>query len=196
MHNHSSISYSYTLRSSKDRPPFGPLTAPPTGGIFPTDFSSHTPSADCLLAIADVTVDPLQVAMFFVSPTEAGFVGWSRRPTHAEALTLPAASSSGFSISQNPRFSRGTPDCFRHVTVESTQWAAAFIQEAGNWGCHVCCLLTPHPLRLYSPTGCQFVPSTLYVRPMSLRPASFNPPLRNESLPFATFHVTYPLGLD
>jgi hypothetical protein len=127
-----------------DRPPFGPLTVPHQGGIFPTDFSSRMPSADCLLAIADVAADPLQAAMFFVSPTEVGLVSRSRRPLHAEALVSRLPPVRRF-ILQSLRLSRGTPDCFRHVTVESTEWAAAFIQEAGNWGCHVCCLLTPHP---------------------------------------------------
>jgi hypothetical protein len=194
MHSHSLISYSYTLRPSMSRPPFGPLTVPPSGGIFPTDFSSHTPSADCLLAIADVAADPLRAVASICVPL-AGLAKRSRRPSRAEALVSRCASSPAL-FSQYRRISRGTPCCFQYVTVESTEWAAAPFKELVT-GAAVCVAFSPHiHPRLYSPTGCQFVPSTLYVRPISLRPASFNPSLRNESLPFATFHVTYLLGLD
>ena len=35
--------------------------------------------------------------------------------------------------------------CFQYVTVECTGLGCCLIKEADNWGCHVCCLLTPHP---------------------------------------------------
>ena len=50
--------------------PVGPRTfpafdGPAQCGIFPTDFSSTAPSADCLLAIADIAADPLSGSALF-----------------------------------------------------------------------------------------------------------------------------------
>src|SRR6056297_4233836 len=87
--------------------------------FFPTDFSSTMPSADFPLAIAGVATDPLQGAVFFVSP-KTGLVLRSRRPFHAEAL-----------ISRLPLFRHRScrtvgspgvlPCCFPCVTVRSTK---------------------------------------------------------------------------
>jgi hypothetical protein len=65
------------------------------------------------------------------------------------------------------------------------------LRGAGNRGCHVCCLLTPHPSTPVLIGGLSVHPPALFVRPISLRRASFNPPLQDESLPSATLHVTY-----
>lgn len=172
------------------RLPFGPLTVPTQVGIFPTDFSSHMSSADFPLAIADVAADPLR-AVAFVRVPLAGLVRRSRQPIHAEALMSRCASFPA-SFSQSHRLSRGTPDCFQYVTVKSTEWAAVpTFAGTDNWGCRVCCLLTPHPSTPILTDGASVRPSTLCVRPISLRSASFNPPLRNESLRRATLHAIY-----
>ncbi len=72
--------------------PFRPSTVPTYAGIFPTDFSSTMPSADCLWALGDIAAAPLQAAVFFVSPAEARFVGRSRRPAHAKDVVQPVSS--------------------------------------------------------------------------------------------------------
>lgn len=92
-------------------------------GIFPTDFSSTMPSADCLAAIADIAADPLRGAVFFCVPL-SGLVNRSRQPIRAEALVSRCATLPAF-YSQSRRLSRGSPGCFRCVTVESTEWAVA-----------------------------------------------------------------------
>jgi len=140
------------------------------------------PSADCLAALADIAADPLWAVAFFCVPL-SGLVGRLRRLVHAEALVSRCASLPAF-FPQSRRLSRGTPGCFRYVTVESTGWAVA-PPGAGNRGCHVCCLLTPQPSTPVLTGGASVLPPALFVRPISLRPASFNPPLQDESLPSA-----------
>lgn len=139
----------YLLTTPSGRSPFGPSTVPASAGIFPTDFSSTMTAADCLVAIADVAANPLRAVALFVSPTEVGLVRRSRRPPHAEALISRCASFPAL-FSQSHRPSRGTPCCFRYVTVESTGLGCCpstrfRLPGTDNWGCHVCCLLTPHP---------------------------------------------------
>ena len=113
-------------------------------------------SADCLVAIADVAADPLRAVVLFVFPL-SGLVRRLRRPLHAEALVSRLASSPAL-FSQSHGLSRGTPCCFRHVTVESTERAAASLERLVT-GAAMCVAFSPHIRpRLYSPTGGQFSP--------------------------------------
>ena len=81
----------------------------------------------------------------------------SRQPPHAEAL-VSRCTSCPASFSQYRGISRGTPCCFRHVTVESTERAAAPLKKLVT-GAAMCVAFSPHIRpRLYSPTGGQFSP--------------------------------------
>ena len=100
-----------------------PLTFPAFDGLtryelFPTDFSSTMPSADCPLALANLTARLLRVSVIFVS---------SHSRTHGPATaTCPCQGilDAGFLIpatfSQSLGLSRGNPDYFPCVTVGST----------------------------------------------------------------------------
>ena len=150
-------------------------TRPCVAAFFPTDFSSTVPSADCPSAIAAVAGDPLRGVVFFCVPL-AGLVMRLRQPLHAEALVSRCASFSGLS-SRRAWGSPGVfPGCFRCVTVESTGLSCCLIEEAGNWGCHVCCLLTPQSSSPVLADGASVLPPTLFVRPTFLSPASSRPP--------------------
>ena len=122
-------------------------------------------AADCPLAIAGVAADPLRVVAFIRVP-RSGLVRRSRQPIHAEALVSRCASFLFFFpvfFSQYRGLSRGTPCCFRYVTVESTERADALRRVCACsglvTGAAVCVAFSPliRP-RLYSPTGGQFYP--------------------------------------
>ena len=124
--------------------------------IFPTDFSSTMTAADCPLAIAGVAADPLRGVVGVRVPL-AGLVLRPRRPIHAEALVSRCASVPAF-VSQYRGLSRGTPCCFRYVTVESTERAVVPFKGLVT-GAAMCVAFSPHiHPRLYSPTGGQFLP--------------------------------------
>ena len=85
---------------------------------------------------------------------------------------------------------RGTPCCFRYVTVESTEWAVAPFKEPVT-GAAMCVAFLPriHP-RLYSPAGRQFTRLHCAFGPyLCVQLPSTRP--QDESLPSATLHATY-----
>jgi hypothetical protein len=147
------------------------------------------PSADCLVAIDGIATAPLQGVVLFVFPVESGLVSRSRRPAHAQGVGQPVPCLSGV-VSCRAIGSPGVlPCCFPCVTVRHTR---GDITITGG----LPIVLHPRPCSscLYLPTGCQSpIPSTLYDRPACLLPASFNPPLRNESLPSATLRRYLPV---
>jgi len=85
---------------------------------------------------------------------------------------------------------RGTPCCFRYVTVESTEWAVAPFKEPVT-GAAMCVAFSPHiHPRLYSPAGRQFTRLHCAFGPyLCVQLPSTRP--QDESLPSATLHATY-----
>ena len=127
------------------------------------------PSADCPSAIASLTARTLRGVASFVSSSSRTRTA-VRQLQHAEVLVnrLP---HSGVFYSQSLGLSRGTPDCFRCVTVEST-WRAAVRYRTGNKAFPI--VLHPHPAYA-SPVSTGRVSvhlPTLYVRPTSSSRAS------------------------
>ena len=166
------------------RLPFGPLTVPTSAGIFPTDFSSHTSSADFLAAIADITADPLRSIVSFVSP---------RLRTHGSArlTSLPRHCSAGLPLLRRSfRRAVGSPGvlpcCFQCVTVRSTR---GNISIAGG----LIYVLKPRPCssRLYLPTGGQFFP-VYSVRSARIFASGFLQPALTERI--SAFHYTSALS--
>ncbi len=96
-------------------------------GIFPTDFSSTMPSADCPSATTRLATRALQVASSVLCPLSGShprvWLTVVRR-----GIGKPGASFRHF-FSQNLGLSRGTPDYFPCVTVEYTAWAAASMKR-------------------------------------------------------------------
>ena len=110
-------------RSIRIRSPFRPSTGSPIRELFPTDFSSTMPSADCPSATACLATRPLQVARSLLcSLSGSRSRVW---PTTARrGIDQPVASFRHFFL-QSLGLSRGSPDYFPCVTVEYTAWAAA-----------------------------------------------------------------------
>jgi hypothetical protein len=88
--------FHYHLAVHLEPLPFRPSTVPTYAGIFPTDFSSTMPSADCLLAMADIAADPLRaVAYFCVS--RYGTRDAAATAASCRGIDKPVASLSGVS---------------------------------------------------------------------------------------------------
>ena len=83
------------------------------------------PSADCPSALANLAARPLRVAKCVCVPV-AGLVPHPPQAWHAKALVSRSALSPAFFFSQNLGLSRGSPCCFRCVTVGST-WSAVSV---------------------------------------------------------------------
>ena len=114
-------------RSTRSRPPFRPSTVPTCAGIFPTDFSSTMPSADCPSATARLATRSRQVASSVLCSLSGSRSSvWLTVPRRG--LGKPVASLR-HSYSQSLGLSRGTPDYFQCVTVKSTAWAAASLKR-------------------------------------------------------------------
>ncbi len=110
-------------------------------------------------------------------------------PVSRRAIGKPGCLLSGVL----PRRASGSPGvlprCFHYVTVESTEWAVRL--TAGNWGCHVCCLLTPHPSLPVLADGVSVLPA-FTVRSARIFVLGFLKVLFPElPLPSTTLHVTY-----
>ena len=151
--------------------PFGVGTVqafdgPARCGIFPTDFSSTMPSADCPSAIARLAARPLRVAKCVCVPV-AGFAACPSPTRRAEALVSRPASSPAL-FSQNLGLSRGSPWLLSMRNCRVYVW-----RRIGNRDFRLCCTLVPVPAASYPPRGCQS--SSLH--------CAFSPHLRLRPLP-------------
>ena len=173
--------------------PFGVGTVPAFDGparcgVFPTDFSSTMPSADCPSALANLAARPLRVAESFVSPLTRAHAspsaGVTRRgvgqPVCLISGLLPAEPGAlpGFSLLLSMRNCR--------VYVE---------RRIGNRDFRLCCTLVPVPAASYPPSGRQFTPLLCTISPhLRLRPLPGHR-YRLSPCPWLPFTVTW-LGRD
>ena len=157
-------------------------------GIFPTDFSSTTPSADCPSALANLAARPLRVAEWFVSPLMR-----ARASSPADAarrgIGQPVCLISGLYLAEPgalPGFSLLLSMRNCRVYVE---------RRIGNRDFRLCCTLVPVPAASYPPRGRQFSPLLFAISPhLRLRPLPGHR-YRLSPCPWLPFTVTW-LGRD
>jgi hypothetical protein len=111
------------------------------------------PSADCPSAIGSPCGSLTATVAVHLCPPRLGSSRSTRQLTTCQGIGKPVPSVPAF-CSQSLGLSRGTPGCFRCVTVESTR-SAAVLFGTGNWDFRLCCILVPRAPRLYPPAGCQ-----------------------------------------
>ena len=136
------------------------------------------PSADCLAAIVGIATNPLQGVVLFVSSGSYRNSCLGHDNPNTPRMLLSRFSSFRRCFPQSRRLSRGTPML---LSMRNCQVYERDISITG--GLILVLHSRPCSFAYTYRRAVSSIPSTLFDQPAYLRQASFNPLLRDESLP-------------